>query len=151
MANEARTVEILEKYQDEIAPLIMVLQDIQSEYGYLPKESLLLISDVLKAPMSQIFSVATFYKAFSLKPKGRHTIQLCLGTTCHVRGAKRILTVLEHKLGIKEDDTTDDLKFTLKTIRCMGACSLAPALRIDDNVYGRQVPERIAKLLEQYK
>jgi NADH-quinone oxidoreductase subunit E len=141
---------ILERYREERAPLIMVLQDLQAEEGYLPGEALGTVSQELEVPLSRIYGVATFYKAFSLQPRGRHTIQLCLGTCCHVRGGQRLLTLLKHRLGIEEGQTTEDRRFTLETVRCMGACSLAPTMRIDSDTHGRLAPERLAKILERY-
>ena len=116
--------QILDNYQHDRGMLVSVLQDVQTEYNYLSKEALMQVSHSLDIPLTQVYSVATFFKAFSLKPRGRHLINVCLGTACHVRGAVRILEKIERDLGINSGETTPDLKFTLETVNCVGACAL---------------------------
>jgi NADH:ubiquinone oxidoreductase subunit E len=126
------------------------LQDIQAEYNYLPREVLNQISQELQMPLSQVLRVATFYAAFSLKPRGRHLINVCLGTACHVRGGGRILEKLERELGIKSGEASSDLKFSLETVRCIGCCSLAPVIRIDEDTHGRLRQDKIPRILKKY-
>jgi len=141
---------ILDNYQCDKRLLVSILQDTQAEYNYLPKEALIRISEGLGVPLSQVYSVATFFKAFSLKPRGRHLINVCLGTACHVRGAVRILEKIERELGIKPGDTTEDLKYTLETVNCVGACALGPIVIVDGNYSGEMKTDKVKTLLENY-
>jgi len=141
---------ILDNYQCDKRLLVSILQDTQAEYNYLPKEALIRISEGLGVPLSQVYSVATFFKAFSLKPRGRHLINVCLGTACHVRGAVRILEKIERELGIKPGDTTEDLKYTLETVNCVGACALGPIVIVDGNYSGEMKTDKVKPLLENY-
>jgi NADH-quinone oxidoreductase subunit E len=140
---------IVERYKGEQGLLISVLQDVQEEFNYLPKEALLRISEGLNVPVSQVFSVATFFKAFSLKPRGRHIIHVCVGTACHVRGANRIADKLERDLEIRAGDTTDDLEFTLETVNCVGSCALGPIVILDSEYHGQMNMEKTDKLLKE--
>lgn len=140
---------IVERYKGEQGLLISVLQDVQEEFNYLPKEALLRISEMLNVPVSQVFSVATFFKAFSLKPRGRHIIHVCVGTACHVRGANRIADKLERDLEIRAGDTTDDLEFTLETVNCVGSCALGPIVILDSEYHGQMNMEKTDKLLKE--
>ena len=145
------TVErILDKYDRDKGFLVSILQDIQGEYNYLPKETLTQVSQVLDLPVSQIYSVATFFKAFSLKPRGRHLISVCLGTACHVRGAVRIVEELERRLGTTRGETTEDGKFTLETVRCVGACALGPVVTVDGEYFGQMQTGKLDSLLKGY-
>jgi NADH-quinone oxidoreductase subunit E len=130
--------------------LVSILQDVQSEYNYLPKEALAQVSQDLDIPLTRVYSVATFFKAFSLKPRGRHIINVCLGTACHVRGAVRIRDEIERELDIKPGETTKDLKFTLETVNCVGACALGPIVIIDGKYSGQMKPDKVKTLLESY-
>ena len=141
---------ILDKYQQDKSSLVSILQDTQSEMGYLPRETLLEISRGLDVPLSHIYSVATFYKAFSLKPRGRHLINVCLGTACHVRGAVRILDTIEREIGIKPGETDEDLKFTLETVNCVGACALSPIVIVDGKYSGEMKTDKVKSLLSSY-
>ncbi|MDY6857035.1 MAG: NAD(P)H-dependent oxidoreductase subunit E [Thermodesulfobacteriota bacterium] len=141
---------ILDKYDRDKGFLVSILQDIQSEYYYLPKEVLVEISHALEVPVSQIYSVATFFKAFSLKPRGRHLISVCMGTACHVRGAVRIVEELERKLETPRGETTKDGKFTLETVRCVGACALGPVATIDGEYFGQMQTGKLDSLLSEY-
>jgi len=141
---------ILGRYQRDPGMLVSVLQDIQAEYNYLPKKSLAQVSQGLDVPLTQVYSVATFFKAFSLKPRGRHIINVCLGTACHVRGAVRIKEGIERELDIKPGETTKDFKFTLETVNCVGACALGPIVIIDGKYSGQMKTDRVKPLLESY-
>jgi len=139
---------ILDKYQRNKGMLVSILQDIQAEYNYLPKESLAKVSKELDAPLSQVYSVATFFKAFSLTPRGRHLINVCLGTACHVRGAVRILEAIERETGIKAGETTEDLKYTLERVNCVGACALGPIVVVNGVYSGQMDTNKVKPLLE---
>ena len=131
--------------------LVPLLQDINLEYGYLPENILKYVSAELHIPLSQIYNIATFYKGFSLTPRGRHVISVCLGTACHVRGGQRIAERLERDLGIKIGETTSDLNFTLEAVRCLGCCGLAPVVTVGDDLYGKMNQVKVAKTVEKYK
>jgi NADH-quinone oxidoreductase subunit E len=141
---------ILASYERDPGMLVAILQDIQAEYNYLPKESLNQISEGLEIPMTQVYSVATFFKAFSLKPRGRHIINVCLGTACHVRGAGRVLEEIGRQLDIKPGESTKDFRFTMETVNCVGACALGPIVIIDGKYSGEMKPDRVKALLESY-
>lgn len=142
---------ILGRYQRDPGMLVSILQDVQAEYNYLPKEALVQVSQGLDIPLSQVYSVASFFKAFSLKPRGRHLINVCLGTACHVRGVVRVLDEIERRLGLKSGETTKDLKYTLETVNCVGACALGPIVVIDGNYSGQMTGSKVKPLLESYK
>lgn len=131
--------------------LVPLLQDINTEYGYLSENILKYVSADLHIPLSQIYNIATFYKAFSLTPRGRYVISVCLGTACHVRGGQKILERLERDLGIKVGQTTPDLNFTLEAVRCLGCCGLAPVVTIGGDLYGKMNQVKIPKILKKYK
>ncbi|TET27243.1 NADH-quinone oxidoreductase subunit E [Candidatus Aerophobetes bacterium Ae_b3a] len=131
--------------------LVPLLQDINSEYGYLPENILKYVSTELHIPLSQIYNIATFYKGFSLTPRGRYIISVCLGTACHVRGGQKIMERLERDLGIKIGETTSDLNFTLEAVRCLGCCGLAPVVTVGDDLYGKMSQVKIPSTIEKYK
>ncbi len=131
--------------------LVPLLQDINIEYGYLPENILKYVSVELHISLSQIYNIVTFYKTFSLTPRGRYVISVCLGTACHVRGGQRILERLERDLGIKVGQTTSDLNFTLEAVRCLGCCGLAPVVTIGDDLYGKINQVKIPKIVKKYK
>jgi len=141
---------ILGKYQRDRGLLVSILQDIQAEYYYLPEEAIQEVSRGLEVPLSQVYSMATFFKAFSLKPRGRHLINVCLGTACHVRGAVRILEKIERELEIKAGKTTEDLKYTLETVNCVGACALGPMVIIDGEYHGEMTTDKVNSILKNY-
>lgn len=143
--------EVIDSFNGDLSQLIGILQDIQANFNYLPREALVRVSERLEIPISQVFSVATFFRAFSLTPRGRHQINVCLGTACHVRGGARILGKLERDLKVEAGGTTEDLRFTLESVRCLGCCSLGPVVVIDNDTYGRLNQERVTKLLDQYE
>lgn len=129
------------KYSNEKKALISILQDIQAEYNYLPPVALSVVSKTLDVPMIDIIGVATFYKSFSLEPKGEHQVTVCVGTACHVRGAPKILTEFEHKLGIEAGQTTEDGKYSLDKVACLGCCAIGPVV-VADNEYHAQTSVR---------
>jgi len=129
--------------------LIAALEEIQTRYRYLPPEALILASERLGVPLSQAYGVATFYNAFSLKPKGRHCLNVCMGTACHVRGSPQVLDRLETKLGIRPGDTTRDRLFTLETVNCLGACALGPIVVTDGEYSGQMTPQKADTLLKR--
>jgi len=142
---------ILERNGRNPAMLIQVLQDVQAEYAYLPEDHLRYVSGELRIPATRLYHVATFYKAFSLMPRGRHIISVCRGTACHVRGSARLVETIERELGIRDGQTTDDLAFTLECVNCLGACALAPVVVIDDVYYEKVTPDRLRKILDDYR
>ena len=141
---------ILDRYQRDRGMLVSVLQDIQAEYNYLPKEALVQVSQGLDIPLTQVYSVASFFKAFSLKPRGRHLIDVCLGTACHVREAVRILEEIERELGINPGETTEDFKYTLERVNCVGACALGPVVIVDGTYSGQMKTDKVKTLLESH-
>jgi len=147
---EGKVQSILAHYQRDQGWLVSILQDVQTEYNYLPKEALMQVSQGLDVPLSQVYSVATFFKAFSLKPRGRHLIDVCLGTACHVRGAVRILEKIERELGTSSGETTEDLKYTLERVNCVGACALGPIVIIDGEYSGQMRTDKVNSLLNSY-
>ncbi|MEG1641512.1 MAG: NADH-quinone oxidoreductase subunit NuoE [Synergistaceae bacterium] len=144
--------EILDKYRGTKGCLIPVLQQSQEVFGYLPKEVIIKISDELDIPVSQIYGVVTFYAQFHLNPRGENIIRSCQGTACHVRGAGAVLQAIKNKLGLKDGEiTTPDLKFTLETVACIGACGLAPCVMINDDTHGRLTAESMTKILDNFE
>ena len=141
---------IADRYQRDKGQLVSILQDIQAEYRYLPKDVLVKLGQLLDIPLSQIYSVATFFRAFSLKPRGRHLINVCLGTACYVRGATRILEKVERDLGIGRGETTDDLRFTLETVNCLGCCALGPVMVVDGEYHGKLPMSKVEGILASY-
>jgi len=145
-----KLTSILNSYERDPGMLVAILQDIQAEYNYLPKETLTHISQGLDVPLTQVYSVATFFKAFSLKPRGRHIINVCLGTACHVRGAGRVLEEIGRQLDIKPGETTKNFKYTMETVNCVGACALGPIVVIDGKYSGQLKTDKVKTLLESY-
>ena len=146
--NSTDTSRILEKHTEDKGRLIAVLEEIQAEYGYLTEESLRIVSKEIGRPLVDVYSVATFYRSFSLKPRGKHLIYACLGTACHVRGAPRVVEEFERQLGIKSGQTTEDMEFTLETVNCLGACALGPVVVIDGNYFSKVRKSKVSQLLE---
>ena len=141
---------IVDRYRKNQGQLVSVLQDVQAEYRYLPKEALFRVSEQMGIPISQVYQVATFFRAFSLKPRGKHLINCCLGTACHVRGGIRVLEELERTLGVARGGTTKDMKFTLETVNCMGACALGPVVKVDETYYGQMKTDKVDAVLANY-
>jgi len=140
---------ILEKHTKDRGGLIAVLEEIQTEYGYLPEKALRMVGDTTGRSLVDIYGVATFYRSFSLKPRGKHLICACLGTACHVRGAPRVVEEFERQLGIEAGQTTADNEFTLETVNCLGACALGPVVVIDGHYFSKVRKSRVSQLLEQ--
>jgi NADH-quinone oxidoreductase subunit E len=134
--------KIIDKYQGDAGSLIQVLLEIQSENRWLPKEALEKVSKKLKVPLNRIQHIVTFYKAFSLVPKGRHEVHVCTGTACHVRGAPRLLDAVQDLIGIRPGETDLDLKFSLETVNCLGCCALGPVMVVDGEYHGKMAPAK---------
>ena len=149
MGNE-KIDQIIDKHQSEASSLIQVLLEIQSENHWLPQEALERVSEKLDVPVTRIQHIATFYKAFSLVPKGRHEIHICMGTACHVRGAPRLLDSVQERLGIRLGETDLDLKFTLETVSCVGCCALGPVMVVDGEYHGKMAPAKSEEVLKKY-
>ena len=148
--NEKKLLLVIEKYKNTKGGLIPVLHEAQELYGYLPLNVQKTIATGLNVPLTEIYGVITFYTQFSLKPKGKYNIQVCLGTACYVKGASKILDKLQEKLGIHVGECTEDMIFSLEGCRCIGACGLAPVITINEDVYGRLKPEEIDGILKKY-
>ncbi|UCC11266.1 MAG: NAD(P)H-dependent oxidoreductase subunit E [candidate division WOR-3 bacterium] len=142
--------KILKDHHYKRSRIIQILQHVQAEYKYLPKDILESVSQKLKMPLSTIYSIATFYAAFSLTPRGKHLCTVCMGTACHVRGAPDVLARIEEKLGVETGGTTDDKQFTLETVNCLGACALAPIVVIDGTYHGQTTVNKVGGLLDKY-
>ncbi|MDD3705287.1 MAG: NADH-quinone oxidoreductase subunit NuoE [Clostridiaceae bacterium] len=138
------------EHKEQKGALIPVLHETQELFGYIPEEAQKMISELLHIPAAEIFGVATFYSRFTLTPKGKHTISVCLGTACYVKNAKGVIEKLEQELNVKTGDTTEDGKFTFVATRCLGCCGLAPVMTIDEDVYGKLVPDDIPNILKKY-
>ena len=143
--------KLLAEYRTQKGALIPVLQKAQDIYGYLPENALQKIAQELKIPLSKIYGVVTFYAQFHLKPRGKYVIRVCQGTACHVRGGSAIVQEIQDLLQIKDGETTPDLKFTLESVACLGACGLAPVMMINDDTHGRLTKDAVAKILAQYE
>lgn len=146
-----RIDQIIENHHGEASSLIQVLLDIQSENHWLPKEAIGRVAEKLQVPLTRVQHIATFYKAFSLVPKGRHEIHVCVGTACHVRGATRVLDTFQDAIGIKPGETDLDLKFSLQTVNCLGCCALGPVIEIDGKTHGKMAPSKTAEVLKNYE
>jgi len=146
-----RIEQIIDRHHCEASSLIQILLDIQNEFHWLPGQALQIVAEKLQVPLSRIRHTVTFYKAFSLVPKGRHEISICMGTACHVRGAPRVLEVVQQITGIQPGETDADMKFSLDTVNCLGCCALGPVMEIDEQHLGKLVPAKTAELLKNYE
>jgi NADH:ubiquinone oxidoreductase subunit E len=142
---------IEEDFYNDKENLIMIIQAIQRRYNYLPEPSLKYIAVSMGVPLSQIYGIATFYSSFSLKPRGRNIISICLGTACHVRGGERVRERIEGSLNIKDRETTDDQRFSLETLRCIGCCSLGPVVKINEDMHGHISSDQVEKIIDRYE
>jgi len=142
---------IEEDFNNDKENLIMIIQAIQRRYNYLPEPALKYLAISIGVPLSQIYGVATFYSTFSLEPRGRNIISICLGTACHVRGGERVRERIEGSLNLKDGETTDDMRFTLETVRCIGCCSLGPVVKINEDMYGNISSDQVDKIIDQYE
>ena len=147
---EKEIEQIIEKYGGDRTDVLGMLMDIQEKERYLPREALRCLSEKLAVPLIQLYNMATFYEALSLKPLGRHQIHVCMGTACHVRGAARILDKLESRLAIKPGEVTPDLNFGLKTVNCVGACALGPVVQVDGEYHGHMSAMKVERMLKKY-
>jgi len=145
--NSSEILDIVERYKNYAGATIPLLQEIQKKFGYLSEDVLDCVSEATGIPLSQLYGVATFYSQFSLVPVGKNVISVCYGTACYVSGAKRITEALADELGIEEGETTHDRQFTLRSVACLGACSLAPVMRINDETYGRLTPKKAREII----
>ena len=143
--------EICDRYKDETTPLMMILSDIQKEYGYIPLEVQEIVSQRTGISVAEIYGVVTFYSFFSLKPKGKNVVGCCLGTACYVKGAQQVIDKFSEILGIKPGETSEDGLFTLDALRCIGACGIAPAVQINGTVYPKMSVDKVPALIEQYR
>ena len=143
--------KIVKRYSCEKSALIVILQEIENLYGYLPAWALQHVSKRLDIPMIQVYGVASFYKAFHLTPRGKHLIRVCLGTACHVRGGQRVIEELKRKLKIEIGETTKDLNFTLERVNCLGCCALGPIVMIDDDYHGHMSSAKVGSLIKQFQ
>lgn len=139
----------LEKYPKEKSQLIAILNDVQEKYGYIPKVAQMVISEYLAIPMAEIYGVITFYSRFTLTPKGKYNISICLGTACYVKGSQKILDRAKEKLKIEPGQVTEDGKFSIDEVRCVGACGLAPVFMVNDEVYGNATVQQFDKVIEE--
>lgn len=146
-----RLLEIVQKYKNDDGKVMLVLHEVQEYLGYVPYEAQKLIAENLEVPMSDIYGVVTFYSRFSLKPVGKYKIGICLGTACYVKGADKIIDKIEQRLGIKVGETTEDGRFSIAAMRCLGACGLAPVMTINEDVYGKLELNEIDAILDKYK
>lgn len=146
-----RVYEIVAKYESRHDSLIPMLQEIQSAYNYLPEGALRVLAEKLDLPLIRIYALATFFKAFSLTPRGKHLVSVCLGTACHVRRAPAVLDELKRRLGVKPGETTEDMQYTLNTVNCVGACALGPIVVVDGEYHGQMSPGKVKKIVKKKK
>lgn len=150
-SKDEKLEEILNKYEKNKSNLIQILNEVQEYYGYIPEKAQLAISNYLGMEMAEVYGVITFYSRFTLKPKGKYNIAVCLGTACFVKGSEKLLDTAKETLKIKEGETTEDGKFSLEATRCIGACGLAPVFTVNEEVYGKATPELMKKVIAEYK
>lgn len=148
---EEELKKVIEAHREEPGGVMPVLQEAQRIFGYLPEEALILIAQGLDVPLSELYSVASFYAQFSFNPKGVHQVSVCLGTACYVKGAQEVLEAVEQKLGIRTGTITRDGRFSLDATRCIGACGLAPVMTVGSDVYGRLTPDQVGPILDKYR
>lgn len=149
--NLTKVDEITESYNGDKSSLVMILQDVQEAYNYLPVPALRHVAENLDLGLSHVYNVATFYSSFSLEPRGQHLIRVCDGTACHLRGATNLRDEVTRQLGIEDGQTTPDKKFTLETVACLGACALAPVMTVGSQYHGQMTPEKLRHTLETYR
>jgi NADH-quinone oxidoreductase subunit E len=142
--------QIIDKYGRDQTGILGMFQDIQREYRYLPKEAIAHVCKTLGVPLAKGYEVATFFKALSLKPRGKYTIQVCLGTACHLKGGPNVIEQFERELSVKTGDTTANKRFTLESVNCLGACALAPLVRVDEKDFGKTTPGTVKKVVKAF-
>jgi len=145
---DEQVMEILSRYERDPGSVIAILQDVQEQFGYLPPLALRLVSHGLAVPLSRVLSLATFYRAFSLKPRGKHLVTVCLGTACHVRGGQKVLEEFERKLAVKSGETTADNGFTLQTVACLGCCAIGPVVVVDDEYHAQTSTRKVETIIK---
>jgi NADH-quinone oxidoreductase subunit E len=150
-SNAEKVENLIESYVDKKEQLISLLQDVQAEFNYIPQDVLVRISQRLEIPLSQVFGVATFFRAFTLKPRGRHTITVCLGTACHIKGGQRLVDKMERDYNLKPGETTEDMRFSLETANCLGCCALGPVMVVDGKYESKVTPDKLDKILKKYE
>ncbi len=143
--------EVIARYKNKPGALIPVLEDVQSITGYLPESVQRRVASGLGIPLSQVYGVATFYSFFTMTPRGKHQVRVCLGTACHVRGSKRVLEEMEHQLGIEPGECTEDREFSLDIVRCVGACGLAPVMVVDEETHKQVKPAKLDRIIGKYR
>lgn len=148
---KAKVTEVVERNEKRDGPLMPILQEINAAFNYLPENVLRYVSQETGYSMTHILRVATFYSAFSIVPRGKHIINVCMGTTCYVRGSERLMEKFSEVLELKPDETSPDMTFTLKSVRCIGCCGLAPAVMVGDDVYGKLLTKRVPEIIQKYK
>lgn len=148
---EKELKNFIAEHKNDQGPLIMIMQEAQKIYGYLPIEVQTIISKGLGIPVERVYEVATFYAQFNLEPKGKYQISVCLGTACYVKGSAKVLEAIENQLGIKSGECTADRKFSIDSCRCLGACGLAPVMRVNDEVFGNMTPDKVKIVLAEFK
>lgn len=148
---EKELKSFISEHKNDKGPLIMIMQEAQRIYGYLPMEVQEMISKGLNIPMEKVYEVATFYAQFNLVPRGKYHISVCLGTACYVKGSQKVLDAIEQKLNIKSGECTTDRKFSLDSCRCLGACGLAPVMKVNDEVFGKLTPDKVPQILSNFK
>lgn len=148
--DHSKLMQIIDRHRGRKWGLIILLQEVQEAFGYIPPQSLEPIAEALGLFTSQVQGVVTFYAGFSLEPKGKYVVKVCRGTACHVKGGRSVLRLLQRELGLKENETTPDYRFSLETVACLGACFLAPAMMVNRNYYGKLSPPKVNAVLEQY-
>jgi NADH-quinone oxidoreductase subunit E len=146
-----KVTAIIRKYGNDRSQLVSILQDVQTEFNFLPRSALDKVSKKMDIPESQVYAMATFFRAFSLKERGKHIVNVCLGTACHVRGGELILDTLERQLAITTGATTKDLNFTLESVNCMGCCATGPVVKIDDEYFGHMTNDKVEPMLNKYR
>ncbi len=149
--DEKKLDSVVSKYNSDRSLVLSMFQDIQREYRYLPKEAIKYICQRLNIPVVKGYELATFYKSLSLTPRGKHTIHVCMGTACHLKGAPGVLEAFERELRVKRGETTEDMLFTLESVNCLGACALAPLVRVDEKDYGKVNKKKKKNIIEEYK
>ena len=145
-----RVNQIIDRYMEEQGALIQILLDVHQEYNWVLPEAAKLISDRMDIPITQVYRVASFYKALSLTPRGKHLVKVCLGTACHVRGGVGVMDRVSQIMGIEDGDTTKDGRFTVERVNCLGCCALGPIMTVDGEYYGKMIPEKVNGVLENY-
>jgi len=141
----------IDRHACDRSALIAILQDIQAEYNYLPRKALIVLSQAMKIPLIDIIGVATFYSSFSLEPRGEHTVTVCMGTACHVRGAPKILEEFERKLDVEAGHATEDMQFSLETVACLGCCAIGPVVVVDGNYQAQTTIRNVGSILKKYQ